>query len=314
VTARAIATGAALRKRDDKLVREIVTPEGIPIRFTLARAGDRAVAFVIDVVVQIVLLLAIVIPAELAFATKDDSWLAPIITLLVFFVTNFYFAFFEVRWQGATWGKRRVGLRVIDARGGQLETSAVLARNLVRELEVWMPLRLLFAQQVVWPGAPGWARVIAVGWTLVFLLLPLFNKDRLRVGDLIAGTMVVVQPKVVLMPDLVAEAAPLPVAAQVMTPAHVAAATYPFTEAQLAVYGIYELQVLEDVLRREPGSQAYQIALRTVTEKIHAKTRYDRFVPAGDEERFLRDFYAALRAHLEQKLLFGKRREDKHSR
>ena len=305
---------AALRPADDgKLVREIVTPEGIPLRFTLARAGDRAGAFVLDTLAQIIVIIAVSWGLSLATGGAS-SWLTAVIVVLAFLLANFYFAFFEVRWQGATWGKRRVGLRVIDARGGQLETSAVLARNLVRELEVWMPLRLLFAQQVVWPGAPGWARVIAVGWTLVFLLLPLFNKDRLRVGDLIAGTMVVVQPKVVLMPDLVAEAAPLPVAAQVMTPAHVAAATYPFTEAQLAVYGIYELQVLEDVLRREPGSQAYQIALRTVTEKIHAKTRYDRFVPAGDEERFLRDFYAALRAHLEQKLLFGKRREDKHSR
>jgi len=35
-----LSVGALLRVDDPKLVREIVTPEGIPLRFTLARAGD----------------------------------------------------------------------------------------------------------------------------------------------------------------------------------------------------------------------------------------------------------------------------------
>jgi hypothetical protein len=49
----------------------------------------------------------------------------------------------------------------------------------------------------------------------------------------------------------------------------------------------------------------------TVAEKIRAKINY-RGKP-GDDERFLRDFYAALRAHLEQRMLFGERREDKYA-
>ena len=42
--------------------------------------------------------------------------------------------------------------------------------------------------------------MVAGAWTLVFLFLPLFNQEKLRVGDLIAGTRVVMQPKVVLVP------------------------------------------------------------------------------------------------------------------
>jgi hypothetical protein len=39
----------ALRRTEDpKWVREIVTPEGIPIRFTLARGAERAGAFILD--------------------------------------------------------------------------------------------------------------------------------------------------------------------------------------------------------------------------------------------------------------------------
>jgi uncharacterized RDD family membrane protein YckC len=301
-----LAAHPIARDPDAALVREIVTPEGVPIRFTLASAGDRAGAFVLDVIVQ--LAAAIVVMIALRAATGPflaSSWLAPFVILLAFVIVNFYFAFFEVRWQGQTPAKKWLHIRVIDARGGQLETSAVLARNLVRELEVWTPVRFLLARGALWPDAPGWAVVLAVAWTLVFLFLPLFNKDRLRVGDLIGGTRVVVQPKVVLLPDLAAEAPapPSPFGVRPRAPAH------EFTAEQLDIYGIYELQVLEGVLRQEGGTLGTYEAIQTVAAKIRTKIAYAG--PLGEDARFLREFYAALRAHLEQRMLFGERREDK---
>jgi uncharacterized RDD family membrane protein YckC len=300
---------AALRPDDDgKLVREIVTPEGIPLRFTLARAGDRAGAFVLDMLVQTIVVVVISLGLSYAVAGQG-SWLTAVVVLITFLLVSFYFVAFEVRWQGATPGKRWVGIRVIDARGGQLETSAVLARNLIRELEVWTPLRFLLASDIVWPGAPGWARLLAGAWAFVFLFMPVFNKDRLRVGDMIAGTRVVMQPRVVLVPDLAGDtaAAPNPGAAGGKP-----AAAHTFSEPQLGIYGIYELQVLEGVLRTRPGQPSHEEALRTVAEKVRRKIGYDAHV-TGDEQ-FLREFYAAQRAYLEQRLLFGQRREDKFSR
>jgi uncharacterized RDD family membrane protein YckC len=300
---------AALHPAEDgKLVREIVTPEGIPLKFTLARAGDRAAAFVLDTLAQVIVLVAITWGLWYAVG-GEGTWLTAVIVVLAFLLANFYFAFFEVRWQGATPGKRRLGIRVIDARGGQLETSAVLARNLIRELEVWTPLRFLLAGSLVWPDAPGWARLIAGAWAFVFLFMPVFNKDRLRVGDMIAGTRVVMQPKVVLVPDLAQESAAVPFWAPAGTKP---TAAYAFSDAQLGIYGIYELQVLERVLRTNPGEASYLEAVRTVSEKVREKIRYDGKVV--DDERFLREFYAAQRAHLEQKLLFGQRRQDKFSK
>ena len=310
---------SALRVNDNAaLIREIVTPEGIPLRFTLARAGDRAAGFAIDLVIQIALLVVVGLGVRSAVG-DSATWLTAAIVVLAFVLQNFYFALFEVRWQGATPGKRAVGIRVIDARGGQLETSAVLARNLVRELEVWIPLRLLFAGGIVWPDAPGWARLLAAAWAFVFLFMPAFNKDRLRVGDMIAGTRVVMQPKLVLVPDLVDETAAAAVAARApsRTAPHAAApaaaaGAHSFSDAQLSIYGIYELQVLEGVLRIQPGDPAHLEVLRTVSDKVRGKIRYEPDVI--DHERFLREFYAAQRAHLEQKLLFGQRRQDKFSR
>jgi len=300
------AMSPALR-RDElaKLVRQLVTPEGIPIAFTLAPAGDRAAAFMLDVVIQLGVVAAIGIGLAVAVGGDTSSWLTPAVIVLSFLIVNFYFAFFEIRWQGATPGKRKLGLRVIDARGGQLDASAVFARNLVRELEVWTPLRFVIGNRFLWPGAPGWALVLASAWTLVFLLLPIFNKDRLRVGDLIGGTRVVRQPRTVLLPDLVDEAASTAAARSDQLAEHA------FTDAQLAIYGIYELQVLENLLRQDPGSLGYQTSVQTVAAKIRAKLEYRGTVT--DDLQFLRDFYVALRAHLEQKMLFGQRRKDKFS-
>jgi uncharacterized RDD family membrane protein YckC len=290
--------------------REIITPEGIPIQFTLASISERLTALVIDAAIILVSVFVIALVIGI-IAPGQNDWLSALALLLITLLRHFYFAFGELKGHGATPGKRAAGIRVIDARGGSLEASAVLARNLVRELELWMPLTFLLASSMVWPDAPIWMWIGACTWLVVVALLPVFNKDNLRIGDLIGGTLVVVQPKVQLRPDLADGRAvrqetflavkPLPTGPR-----------YTFTEAQLEVYGIYELQVLEGLLRGEAAVDISAVA--TVAEKIRAKVQYQERVPAGDDERFLRDFYAALRTHLEKRLLFGKRREDKHDR
>ncbi len=85
-----------------------------------------------------------------------------------------------------------------------------------------------------------------------------------------------------------------------------------FTSEQLVFYGIYELQVLENVLRTNASHFGHYEAVTTVADRIKLKIGYVGAV--DDSERFLRDFYAAQRAHLEQKMLFGQRIEDKYSK
>ncbi|CAN5583969.1 RDD family protein [soil metagenome] len=294
---------AGLLAGRDALTREIITPEGVPLNFVLAGAGDRAAAFMIDMVIQLV--AVVVLALLLGLSGTSNAVIQPIVIIFSFLILNFYFAFFEIRWQGQTPGKRRVGIRVIDARGGQLDTSAVLARNLTRELEVWIPLRFVIANRLMWPDAPAWALLLGGAWTLVFLFMPLFNKDKLRVGDLVGGTRVVVVPKTVLLGDLVHEAALSLQRKAQPTP------SYTFTESQLAIYGIYELQVLEGVLRQDPETLGYLESTATVSEKIRVKIGYPGRVV--DSARFLKDFYVAQRAHLEQRVLFGQRKQDKFS-
>ena len=118
-------------------------------------------------------------------------------------VRNLYFVYFELAWRGATPGKRLVGLRVIDRAGGPLLPSAVVARNLTREVEMFIPLGVLLTWGKTAGGAVDWENLAIAVWLLFFAALPFINRDRMRGGDLIAGTMVISLPKRVLSSDLV---------------------------------------------------------------------------------------------------------------
>jgi uncharacterized RDD family membrane protein YckC len=248
-------------------LREVVTPEGVPLRFAVALAGDRLGAFVLDLLLVAGIVLAIVIPLALLAARGllEGDLVVAVAILAIFLVRTFYFAFFELSWQGQTPGKRRLRIRAVEARGGPLTAEAIVARNLTRELEL-------------------------------FGFLPLFNRDRLRVGDLVAGTVVVRTPDAVLLEDLATARA---------------REALGFTDEQLDVYGVYELQVLEQVLRGR-GQPGHEEALRTVAAKIREKIAWQG--PPMADAPFLDAFYAALRGRLERRLLFGKRRADKHDR
>lgn len=274
--------------------KEIVTPEGVPLRFQVASAGDRFGAFLFDAFLLFLVTLAFGLLLTLA---PGRPWLVAASSVFFGFSRILYFTWFELRWQGSTPGKRRRRLRVIDARGGPLRAEAVIVRNLAREFEVLLPLALVFAAQRFWPGAPDWARAAAGGWALLFALLPLFNRHRLRAGDLAAGTVVVVAPRAPLLEDQGQEAE----------------ARFAFTDAQLDVYGIYELQLLEDVLRRRREAGEIEAAA-AVCAAIRKKIGFAEPVRDADVERFLADFYAALRSRLERRMLLGRRKADKHAR
>jgi hypothetical protein len=114
---------------------------------------------------------------------------------------------------------------------------------------------------------------------------------------------VIAEPRPALLPDLSRSTGAAAAAEQ----------PYRFTPAQLAVYGVKELQVLEELLRAT--HQDAHLARRDVAQRIIRRIGYE--VPDQREfnpTRFLEAFYAAQRGRLETDLAFGRRKRDKFDR
>ena len=284
------------RRPPDDGWREFVTPEGVDLRLKMASYAERCGAFLLDALIIVGVLIGLTLLAAVV-AWRTDSQVggetAGVIWLLGFFLLrNFYFIGFEMRAGGATPGKRALGLRVAARRGGRLTADSIFARNAMREIEVFLPFIFLFMNG---QGVDAGLAALGAIWSGVFVLFPLFNRDRLRLGDLAAGTMVVKSPKRVLSPDLARDGPAL-------------FGGLSFTEAQLDAYGVKELHVLEGVLRRNQRG-----AIAEVAERIRRKIGWETPLEVSDRA-FLGAYYAGLRARLEARMLFGHRRADKFDR
>ena len=303
-----------LHRNPDRRARQIVTPEGLALTFTLASRGARLGAVILDLILQFTVLLAVLLllallaagleklgvqgPKAVKTITTGDPAAEFVVVLFfisMFVLRNGWFMFFEMGARGATPGKRVMHIRIAARDGARLSASRVIARNLLRDVELVVPFALV---SMLGGGAAGW--LACAGWLLVLTCLPFWNRDALRAGDLIGGTWVVEAPRLRL--------APVMSAAPQSSPAHAPAPNapgYQFGEAELAAYGEYELQTLERVLR-----EGQVEAMVAVAEAICARIGWT--APGGYEVRgFLADYYTQLRARLEAGMRFGQRKADK---
>ena len=269
------------------LRRHFITPEGVDLRLELGSAGARAGAFLIDATIIIAILIVATIVMGFLFVAGGEEPIAVLWLIGFFVLRNGWFTLFEMGGRGATPGKRVMDLRVVARDGDRLTGSAVIARNAMREIEVFLPLSFLGAQAAE-GTADTFLVIFSLVWSGIFLFFPLFNRDRLRIGDIVAGTWVVRTQKADLSFDLVGA-----------TPT----ARRTFSDAALNLYGIYELQTLEDVLR-SGRPEAVQTVARIIREKAG-------MADDGDDYSFLSDYYAALCTKLESQLMVGRRRESK---
>lgn len=284
--------------------RRMVTPEGISLPLTLASRGSRFGALALDLTFIFLLMLGTTLVlgwtgvsvmdvgrmGQSAAAGQVLQFLIILWMAAMFLFRNAYFLFFELGPRGATPGKRLLGIRIAARDGGRLSAEMVLARNLLRDIELFLPL--VFLASAADGGDMGVAGVAATAWFLIFALFPCFNRDRMRAGDMIAGSWVVEAPRRKLE-TVVAAGAPVS-----------AVSGYRFGEAELSVYGEYELQTLEHILRENRPE-----VLASVQETICGKIGWNP--GKGDERAFLEAYYTQLRARLEGNLRMGRRKANK---
>ncbi|AFY74216.1 putative membrane protein/domain protein [Synechococcus sp. PCC 7502] len=157
------------------------TPESVELEFTLAGIGNRALALMIDYLVWGSILIVVLftwgilstqIPANIA--SQFGAWAFAITLLLTFFIYVGYFVFFETLWQGQTPGKRFVKIRVIQDNGKPIGIQQATLRALLRPIDDTFSLGAIFI---------------------------VFNAKEKRLGDWVAGTIVVQEERRSNNPD-----------------------------------------------------------------------------------------------------------------
>ena len=152
----------------DKLI--IDTPEQVHLEFVLAGIGSRFMAAFLDALIQLAVYIILFIVYLILRTTSFGAyplWIEAVIILAVFCLFWGYYAIFEIFWKGQTPGKRWAGIRVIKDSGRPINVFEAIGRNLIRFIDLF-------------PGFYG-----------VGVLTMMLNQKNRRLGDFVAGTLVV---------------------------------------------------------------------------------------------------------------------------
>ncbi|MET9230661.1 RDD family protein [Lentzea sp. NPDC003310] len=146
---------------------DLVTGEAVVLDLRVAQLASRAVAYALDLAVQfgLLVLLFLITPVDVDNALQDALALALVVCVMVGFPTAI-----ETVTRGRSFGKMAMGLRVVRDDGGAIRFRHALVRSLTGfVVDFWVL---------------GLAGSIA-------LFVSLFSKQGKRVGDHLAGTVVI---------------------------------------------------------------------------------------------------------------------------
>ncbi|MEW9527147.1 RDD family protein [Microbispora sp. NPDC049125] len=146
---------------------EVVTGEAVVLEVRVAQLPSRAVALLIDLILQWGVLIGVYMLVTRASLVADDALSTGLLILFTVLVIVGYPVIFETVSRGRTLGKLALGLRVVGDDGGPERFRQALFRGLAGFAEFW----LLF-------GAPA-------------LITSLVNQQGKRLGDVFAGTIVI---------------------------------------------------------------------------------------------------------------------------
>lgn len=234
---------------------EVETPEHVRFHHQLAGPARRALAYLIDLAIRMMLMLFLAMIAGIAglAAGSELKGVTYGVMMVVFFALEWgYYVFWETIWSGRSPGKRVMQLRVITDSGRPLHFLDSFLRNLVRGGD-WLP----------------------VGYALGIVVMGRDKRFR-RLGDMVAGTMVVVEQRHVVSDPLYIHPAP-------------SAKELGSLPQRVPLSGD-ELEALELYLRRVPKLHpARSEELAEIVAPVFAKRLGVRF--RGDARRFLEVLY-----------------------
>lgn len=162
---------------------EIVTPENIGFQYRVAGPFRRLPAYLVDLCIRLVIIVALAI-SLIAFASVGLHGLGFGVLLVGYFLLEwFYGGLFETYCNGQTPGKRLTGLRVVSDEGQPINGWQAVLRNFLRAADS-LPAILISISDTT---------AIPVPTYLLGLVAATVTDRCQRLGDLAAGTMVIVE-------------------------------------------------------------------------------------------------------------------------
>ncbi len=170
----------------------VVTPENIAFDYHLAGPFRRLPAYLIDVAVRWLLIIGIVLAIYLIGGLIDFRVLGPFAVaagfLVYFGISWFYGTLMETYYNGRTVGKWAVGIRAIDVEGRPISGKRAFIRNLLRIADL-APIAAIssFAEDV--------PPIFIIPTGMIGMATMLTTRRMQRLGDLAAGTMVIIDER-----------------------------------------------------------------------------------------------------------------------
>jgi uncharacterized RDD family membrane protein YckC len=165
---------------------EIITPENIAFRYRVAGPFRRLPAYLLDLIIRTALVVAISI--ALAIAGLFAGAIAGAMIIIAHFLIEwFYGGFCETYFNGQTPGKMAMGIRVLSVDGQPITPIQAVLRNILRFVDM-MPLLSLqiFNDELPVYAIPTFGMaLVCAAWS------PRFQ----RVGDIVCGTIVVIEER-----------------------------------------------------------------------------------------------------------------------
>jgi uncharacterized RDD family membrane protein YckC len=167
---RAENNGADMAHRAEQLdsTIRVVTPENIAFEYRVAGPFRRLPAYLIDLTVIVAIFVALSIGLSLMVVVSPGMY--TFIILVSFFgIRWFYGGVLEAAFNGQTLGKWLLGLRTVNYDGLPINALQAVMRNVLREADLFL--------------------------LLAGLIVMMMNKRFQRLGDLVAGTIVIVEER-----------------------------------------------------------------------------------------------------------------------
>lgn len=168
---------------------DIVTPESISFRYRVAGPFRRLPAFFIDLLIRFGAWFVIAFALSILglFDVLSGSLGIAFVLILIFIMEWLYGGLLETYWNGQTVGKRVMGIRVLSIDGQPINGLQAMMRNILRFADMMplIPYSAIFETQ-----SP-----IGIPTFVIGLVAPLLTRRFQRLGDIVCGTMVVIEEK-----------------------------------------------------------------------------------------------------------------------